>query len=55
MYDLDGKTALIARMAAFLASAESDYMTGLSVSVSGGVEMNQGRFTPMLCMDKGNF
>ncbi len=30
----------IARMAAFLASTESDYMTGLSVSVSGGSEMN---------------
>jgi len=30
----------IARLAAFLASAESDYMTGLSVSVSGGSEMN---------------
>ncbi len=30
----------IANMAAFLASAESDYMTGLSISVSGGSEMN---------------
>ena len=30
----------IARLAAFLASAESDYMTGLSISVSGGAEMN---------------
>ena len=30
----------IARMAAFLASSESDYMTGLSISVSGGSEMN---------------
>lgn len=30
----------IARLAAFLASAESDYMTGLSISVSGGSEMN---------------
>ena len=30
----------IARMAAFLASSESDYMTGLSISVSGGTEMN---------------
>ena len=30
----------IARMAAFLASAESDYVTGLSISVSGGTEMN---------------
>ncbi len=29
----------IARMAAFLASGESDYMTGLAVSVSGGGEM----------------
>ena len=29
----------IARMAAFLASSESDYITGLSVSVSGGLEM----------------
>ena len=30
----------IARLAAFLCSAESDYMTGLSISVSGGSEMN---------------
>ena len=30
----------IARMAAFLASSESDYLTGLSISVSGGLEMN---------------
>jgi NAD(P)-dependent dehydrogenase (short-subunit alcohol dehydrogenase family) len=30
----------IAKMAAFLSSAESDYMTGLSISVSGGSEMN---------------
>ena len=30
----------IARMAAFLASSESDYMTGLSISVSGGSTMN---------------
>lgn len=30
----------IARMAAFLASSESDYVTGLSISVSGGTEMN---------------
>ena len=30
----------IARMAAFLSSAESDYVTGLSISVSGGSEMN---------------
>ena len=30
----------IARLAAFLSSAESDYMTGLSISVSGGTEMN---------------
>ena len=30
----------IARMAAFLASSESDYITGLSISVSGGLEMN---------------
>ncbi len=30
----------IAKMAAFLASSESDYMTGLSISVSGGAEMN---------------
>jgi NAD(P)-dependent dehydrogenase (short-subunit alcohol dehydrogenase family) len=30
----------IARMAAFLASNEADYLTGLSVSVSGGAEMN---------------
>lgn len=29
----------VARMAAFLASDESDYMTGLAVSVSGGGEM----------------
>ncbi len=30
----------IARTAAFLASSESDYLTGLSISVSGGTEMN---------------
>ena len=30
----------IARLAAFLASSESDYITGLSISVSGGLEMN---------------
>jgi NAD(P)-dependent dehydrogenase (short-subunit alcohol dehydrogenase family) len=30
----------IAKMAAFLASSESDYITGLSISVSGGSEMN---------------
>ena len=30
----------IANMAAFLSSAESDYVTGLSISVSGGSEMN---------------
>ncbi len=30
----------IAKMAAFLSSAEADYMTGLSISVSGGSEMN---------------
>ncbi len=30
----------IARMAAFLASSESDYVTGLSISVSGGSEMS---------------
>ncbi len=30
----------IARMAAFLSSGESDYVTGLSVSVSGGSQMN---------------
>jgi meso-butanediol dehydrogenase / (S,S)-butanediol dehydrogenase / diacetyl reductase len=30
----------IARMAAFLASSEADYLTGLSISVSGGAEMN---------------
>jgi len=30
----------IARMAAFLSSGESDYMTGLSISVSGGSQMN---------------
>ena len=30
----------IAKMAAFLASSESDYITGLSISVSGGLEMN---------------
>ena len=30
----------IARTAAYLASAESDYLTGLSISVSGGAEMN---------------
>ena len=30
----------VARMAAFLASSESDYITGLSISVSGGLEMN---------------
>jgi NAD(P)-dependent dehydrogenase (short-subunit alcohol dehydrogenase family) len=30
----------IARMAAFLAASESDYLTGLSISVSGGAEMS---------------
>ena len=30
----------VAKMAAFLASAESDYITGLSLSVSGGVVMD---------------
>ena len=38
-----GRVALapdIANMAAFLASAESDYLTGLSVSVSGGAVMD---------------
>ncbi len=30
----------IARTAAFLASGESDYLTGLSISVAGGSEMN---------------
>jgi NAD(P)-dependent dehydrogenase (short-subunit alcohol dehydrogenase family) len=30
----------IANMAAFLSSAESDYITGLAISVSGGSEMN---------------
>ena len=30
----------IARVAAFLASSESDYLTGLSISVNGGTEMN---------------
>ena len=30
----------IAGVVAFLASSESDYMTGLSISVSGGTEMN---------------
>ena len=30
----------IAKMAAFLASSEADYLTGLSISVSGGTEMS---------------
>ena len=30
----------VARTAAFLSSSESDYLTGLSISVSGGTEMN---------------
>jgi NAD(P)-dependent dehydrogenase (short-subunit alcohol dehydrogenase family) len=30
----------IARTAAFLCSAESDYLTGLSISVSGGMGMD---------------
>ncbi|MCH8226385.1 MAG: SDR family oxidoreductase, partial [Chloroflexi bacterium] len=30
----------IARMAAFLSSSEADYLTGLSISVSGGSEMS---------------
>ena len=30
----------IANLAAFLASSESDYLTGLSISVSGGAEMS---------------
>ncbi len=34
------QTEDVARMAAFLASSESDYLTGLSISVSGGQEMN---------------
>ena len=34
------QTGDIASLAAFLASSESDYMTGLSISVSGGLEMN---------------
>ena len=38
-----GRVALgpdVARTAAFLASAESDYLTGLSISVSGGSVMD---------------
>jgi meso-butanediol dehydrogenase/(S,S)-butanediol dehydrogenase/diacetyl reductase len=38
-----GRVALgddIAKIAAFLASSESDYITGLAISVSGGAEMN---------------
>ena len=35
-----GHTTDVAKMAAFLASAESDYLTGLSISVSGGSQMN---------------
>jgi NAD(P)-dependent dehydrogenase (short-subunit alcohol dehydrogenase family) len=31
-----GQAADVARMAAFLASAESDYLTGLSITVAGG-------------------
>ena len=30
----------ISKAAAFLCSSESDYMTGLSISVSGGSTMN---------------
>lgn len=33
------ESADVARVAAFLASAESDYLTGLAISVSGGVVM----------------
>ena len=38
-----GRTAVaddMARVAAFLASSESDYLTGLSISVNGGTEMS---------------
>ena len=31
-----GQAADVARTAAFLASAESDYLTGLSITVAGG-------------------
>ena len=34
------EASYIARMAAFLSSSESDYMTGLSISVSGGSQMH---------------
>ena len=35
-----GQPSDIARMAAYLASSESDYLTGLSITVSGGVVMS---------------
>ena len=35
-----GETSDIARIAAFLASSESDYLTGLSINVTGGTHMN---------------
>ena len=35
-----GHTTDVAKMAAFLASSESDYLTGLSISVSGGSQMS---------------
>ncbi len=34
-----GYTSDVAKVAAFLASSESDYLTGLSISVSGGSHM----------------
>ena len=35
-----GHTSDVAKVAAFLASSESDYLTGLSISVSGGSSMS---------------
>ncbi len=32
----NGQATDVAQMAAFLASAESDYLTGLSITVAGG-------------------
>ena len=35
-----GKGSDVARVAAFLASSESDYLAGVSITVAGGAQMN---------------